>query len=153
MTSGWPRQLWQQGISTHTPSWGVTALSVVRPFFYDFYSHALVGRDSNSFILFPKSFDFYSHALVGRDLSSFAVLNIDGDFYSHALVGRDKRVQRTIIMNFNFYSHALVGRDDGITRPLQAFSISTHTPSWGVTVSFGLTPRCAEFLLTRPRGA
>ena len=77
---------------------------------------------------------------------------------------------------YNFYSHALVGRDEmGDSAALAADSISTHTPSWGVTLSTAdSAPRryfyshalvgrdksdekqreiSALFLLTRPRGA
>ena len=98
------------------------------------------------------------------------------NFYSHALVGRDERTDLAHLQDKNFYSHALVGRDIGAIHDIAYIMISTHTPSWGVTVSrppegnpaeisthtpsWGVTAvirimdaEYKKFLLTRPRGA
>ena len=55
------------------------------------------------------------------------------NFYSHALVGRDRHMKNIEQILKDFYSHALVGRDGAKDKVCYELSISTHTPSWGVT--------------------
>ena len=118
-----------------------------------FYSHALVGRDKTYQKTFCFLDDFYSHALVGRDKTIKGNCGRCG-FYSHALVGRDPCRRREQEALSCFYSHALVGRDGIHTGGIQlSLPVSTHTPSWGVTVMGMDTRMWQKFLLTRPRGA
>ena len=49
-------------------------------------------------------------------------------------MGRDEEIQKYKQAVKDFYSHALVGRDLNLRMPLLLQRISTHTPSWGVTV-------------------
>ena len=50
-------------------------------------------------------------------------------------MGRDKLNIDISICPIGFYSHALVGRDgSGSDTPTDPALVSTHTPSWGVTM-------------------
>ena len=114
-----------------------------------------MGRDECQRFILPVIFNFYSHALVGRDTAeliksmvevisthtpSWGVTGSDfqgyrhgAHFYSHALVGRDDFLISICKFFEDFYSHALVGRDAIVRIDAPDYEISTHTPSWGVT--------------------
>ena len=57
--------------------------------FYNFNSHARVGRDGRGDAYFLQPSNFNSHARVGRDLNEYGQIQIYNDFNSHARVGRD----------------------------------------------------------------
>ena len=99
-------------ISTHTPSWGVT------------------GYHINEIGLFAISTHTPSWGVTQRDNG---VQHLADDFYSHALVGRDGIWGQHLYLVCHFYSHALVGRDITMSVWSNCNSISTNTPSWGVT--------------------
>ena len=56
------------------------------------------------------------------------------NFNSHAHVGRDVAANQIDLETYNFNSHAHVGRDMLALLSILPRLISTHTPTWGVTV-------------------
>ena len=143
-----------QNISTHTPAWGVTALQ------YRMGAHTSISTHTPAWgVTFPAvclrrcDNHFNSHARVGRDISDPVRCPAFQNFNSHARVGRDwlHHLHHTIFSYFN--SHARVGRDGKTWQQREELHISTHTPAWGVTVSFLYFFLQILFQLTRPRGA
>ena len=102
----------EKNISTHTPSWGVTTLLTHLTMRFNFYSHALVGRDRESAEASRKT-------AISTHTPSWGVT----DYISGMSASK-----------YDFYSHALVGRDGKMQEGNRMENISTHTPSWGVTL-------------------
>ena len=98
-----------------------------------------MGRDLVTNMGAPSVAHFYSHALVGRDRTQPSTQEVVGNFYSHALVGRDSK---TALSSFGSKSISTHTPSWGVTKKnpkvAQPVLISTHTPSWGVTTAAGL---------------
>ena len=119
-------------ISTHTLTWSVTlVLGVKNAATDDFNSHAHVERDVDLGTKNWLMYNFNSHAHVERDMVDMAVME----------------------RKMNFNSHAHVERDHWQSMDCTAISISTHTLTWSVTLTFISGRISKAFQLTRSRGA
>ena len=121
------------GISTHTPTQGVTHEWADTAADRNFYSHAHAGRDCSHAPFQSPDSNFYSHAHAGRDIflmiccNCFAIsthtptqgvtipirhpITATAYFYSHAHAGRDQYAAERGTGADYFYSHAHAGRD------------------------------------------
>ena len=141
-------------ISTHTLTWSVTGVPSDKAFDYIISTHTLTwsvtttGSCSRLDLL-----NFNSHAHVERDRLLSGPCDPGNNFNSHAHVERDQHV-KLAQTNINISTHTLtwsVTPSYGVT--VYEYFISTHTLTWSVTcinLAFNLA---VLFQLTRSRGA
>ena len=93
VTTGLSPPMMRLRISTHTPSWGVTPMPNSPNISPDISTHTPSwGVTVECMPVFINRHNFYSHALVGRDSDTTHPYAINDNFYSHALVGRDRKI-------------------------------------------------------------
>ena len=121
-------------ISTHTPTRGVTTRWLIDNKYLSISTHT----PTRGVTLYSTSISalcsyFNSHAHEGRDRREYPQNHIKFYFNSHAHEGRDRRQPVIIRLDGNFNSHAHEGRDQMHCARSCHLSISTHTPTRGVT--------------------
>ena len=86
--------------------------------------------------LFSFNTNFNSHAHVGRDFTFSVVVVYLDDFNSHAHVVRDLRIDRIVSQKLAFQLTRPRGaRPKQNSHRVDNKVISTHTPTWGATLS------------------